>query len=325
VQAFSLNPDSPIPVKAQLKAQVKYQILAGLLRPGDQLPALRDLAAGLGVHLNTVVRALDELADEGFVYSQQGKGVFVADEVPGQRHGAALRSLLAGVLQSARDWSLSPEEVALAMYSQGQLARQPQAAPHRLLLVGGARPQLKRLQGELEAALAAVVVPVLADELEDRIRPAEFRTVACTLFHEAAVRRFLPKAAVTVLAGQAERDQLSALQQLPPGSLVAVAARDWLQAARVRRSLELAGAGQCRLDMVAGTTAPDLAPVVRQARVVLAADGTAPLVAQARDGLGDVLVIAEPPAVPAEAVPPLRQALGAPPKETQVHVRSAWV
>ncbi|HLN60556.1 MAG TPA: GntR family transcriptional regulator [Symbiobacteriaceae bacterium] len=324
MQAFSLNPESPIPVKLQLKAQVKYQIRAGLLRPGDQLPALRDLSAGLGVHLNTVVRAFDELADEGFLYSQQGKGVFVADDVPGQRNGAAMRSLLAGVLQSAREWAMTPEEVALAMFAQGQLARQPQAAPHRLLLVGGNRPQVKRLQAELESAVAAVVVPALADELEDRVRPSEFRTVACTLFHEAAVRRFLPRAAVTVLAPQAARDQLAALPTLPAGTPVAVAARDWLQVARVRRSLELGG-GTYGLEMIAGATPADLAPVVRRARFVLAAGDAAPLVRQALEGITDTVLIEEPVALPEEVLPPLRQALGAPAAEARLHVRSSWI
>lgn len=325
MQAFSLNPESPIPVKLQLKAQVKYQILAGLLRPGDQLPALRDLSAGLGVHLNTVVRAFDELADEGFLYSQQGKGVFVADEVPGQRNGAAMRSLLAGVLQSAREWAMTPEEVALAMFAQGQLARQPQAAPHRLLLVGGTRPQVKRLQAELESAVAAVVVPALADELEDRVRPSEFRTVACTLFHEATVRRFLPNAAVTVLAPQAARDQLAALTALPAGTPVAVAARDWLQAARVRRSLELAGAASCQLEMIAGATPADFAPVARRARFVLATGDAAPHVRQALEGVAETVLIEEPLLLPEEILPPLRQALGAPAAEARLHVRSSWV
>jgi GNAT superfamily N-acetyltransferase len=148
-------------------------------RPLQELPVLTKAL---------VMENFDELVTEGFLHSYQGKGVFVADEFPGQGQGAALRSLLAGVLQSARDWGMSPEEMALALIAHGGLARQPEAAPHRLLLVGGSRPQLRRLQSQLEAALPAVVVPMLTDEVEQRSRGANYANVACTLFHAAEVQ-----------------------------------------------------------------------------------------------------------------------------------------
>ena len=133
MQAFSLDRESGIPVKMQVKAHVKYQIATGLLYPGDQLPPLRDLAAGLGINLSTVIRTIDELIEEGYLYSHQGKGVFVADEPPGQTPGAALRSLLAGVLSPARDWGMTPEDLAMAVLAQGHLARAPQPALQRLI------------------------------------------------------------------------------------------------------------------------------------------------------------------------------------------------
>lgn len=325
MQAFSLDQGSAIPVKLQLKAHVKYQIVAGLLRPGDQLPPLRDLAAGLSIHLNTVVRALDELAAEGYVHSHQGKGVFVADEFPGQGQGAALRSLLAGVLQSARDWGMTPEEMALALMAHGGLARQPEAAPHRLLLVGGARPQLRRLQSQLEATLPAVVVPMLTDEVELRTRGTAYANVACTLFHAAEVRRLLPQAAVTVLAEPGAREALAAVERLPAGSVVAVAARDWIHAARVRRSLELGGLGALQLEVAAGQNAAALAPVLCRARAVLTTADCADLAQEALGGRPGVALVTEPASVPPEVLALVKRAVGAPAAEPKVHVRSAWV
>lgn len=326
MHAFSLDPASGISVKLQLKAQVKYQILAGLIRPGDQLPPLRDLAAGLGINLNTVVRAFRELEEEGFLFSHQGKGVFVGDSFPGQGHGAALRSLLAGVLQPARAWGIGPEELAMALMAQSQLARPPQTAAARLLLVGGARPQLRRLQGQLEATLPVVVESCLADELPEKVRSADFAVVAATLFHQADVARHLPKATLIPLAAPAETEQLAAAQALPPGSLVVVAAGDWLHAARVRRSLELQGLGHLRLEAVAPRSPADLVPLLGQAAAVLATADCLTLTAKAVQQAGTgVPLLVESPEAPAGALAAIRRALGVAGTEPRVQVRSSWV
>ena len=50
-----------------------------ILRPGDQLPTVRQLAVDLSVNPNTVVRAYRELEFEGLIVTQQGSGTFVSD------------------------------------------------------------------------------------------------------------------------------------------------------------------------------------------------------------------------------------------------------
>lgn len=325
MQAFSLDHGSGIPVKLQLKAHVKYQVLSGLLRPGDQLPPLRDLAAGLGVNLNTVLRAFHELEAEGYLYSHQGRGVFVADEFPGQGHGAALRSLLAGVMQPAREWGISPEEMALALMAHGQLARPPQAAPYRMLLVAGSRALLRRLQGELEAALPVVVEGALIEEVAEKARTSDFRVVASTLFHADEVARLLPRTKLVTLASEPARASYSQLHRLAPGTAVAVAARDLLQAARVRHSLEAIGLSSLRVEIAAGQTPSSLAPALAGVAFVLATSDSREIAREALAGRPEVLVLAEPVELPSEALNDIRKALGVPSTEQRVHIRSAWV
>lgn len=331
MRAFSLDPALGIPVKLQLKAHIRYQIMAGILRPGDQLPPLRDLAAGLGINLNTVVRAIAELEAAGFVYSHQGRGVFVADEFPGQGHGAALRSLLAGVLSPAREWGFSAEEMAMSMLAHGQLARPPEAAPYRLLLVGGSRPQLRRLQGELEGALPAMVEPVLAEEMAERVRSREYPVAATTLFHAGAVRLALPGATVVTLASRPAQVRLAEAALLPPGAPVAILSRDLLHAARVRSSLEAGGLGRLALQIGAGQTPAALLPALQGARLVLVTPDCREIAREALASLGaapgspELPLLAEPVELPAEALEELRAALGAPSGVQRVHVRSAWV
>lgn len=326
MQAFSLDPDSGIPIKLQLKAHIRYQIIAGLLRPGDQLPPLRDLAAGLSVNLNTVVRAVHDLESEGYVYSHQGRGVFVSDEFPGQGHGAALRSLLTGILLPARDWGISPTEMALSMMAHAQLARPPVAAPHRLLLVGGSRLQLRRLQGELEAALPVVVEPALAEEVPDKVRTSHYRVAAATLFHSADARQAMPGAAVITLAPQAAQTAFATLSSLPEGTTVVIASRDWVHGARVRRSLEMAGLGRLKLEVAVGQTPAALSPGLDSASFVLVTPDCRELAREALAGRQlSIPLLPEPVEVPVEAVDTIRKALGVPVAEPKVHVRSAWV
>ncbi len=56
----------------------KIKIDLGLYGEGEQLPSCRDLAYKMGVNPNTVQRAYTVLEDEGFIYTQPKKGVYVA-------------------------------------------------------------------------------------------------------------------------------------------------------------------------------------------------------------------------------------------------------
>jgi len=317
VQAFRLNRESCVPIKEQLQAQIRYQIVAGLLHPGDQLPSLRDLGAGLAINVNTVARAVEELIREGYLTSHQGKGIFVANDPPGQAPGAALRSLLAGVLATADEWGMDPEELALDLLSQALLARGPAPAAGRVILVGTARSDLRRLQRQLESLLPGTqVAPALPDELA-QVPPAT--PVAATLFHAPALRDRHP----VVLAGHEAQAALRRLQDLPAGACVAVAAADWVQAARIRQSLEQGGFGHLRFR--SATDAEQLTALLEEAACLLAAPSGSHLADAARAVRPDIPCIREPLTAPPEAVTSLRQALGGVSRPPRVAVRSSWV
>ena len=62
------------PLSEQLYAQIKDLVSKGFLAPGDLLPPSRHLSVKLGIGRNTVVRAYQQLVQEGFAYSQVGHG-----------------------------------------------------------------------------------------------------------------------------------------------------------------------------------------------------------------------------------------------------------
>jgi GntR family transcriptional regulator len=73
-----LDFDSDVPVYEQIGRRIKFAIARGAYVPKEQLPSVRALARGLVVNPNTVSRVYRSLEQEGLIYSQRGKGVFVA-------------------------------------------------------------------------------------------------------------------------------------------------------------------------------------------------------------------------------------------------------
>ena len=72
-----LEPSSAVPIYRQITDQIRYQMARGVLRPGDRLPSIRELARQLPANLNTVLKAYDLLEREGLVGRRQGEGTFV--------------------------------------------------------------------------------------------------------------------------------------------------------------------------------------------------------------------------------------------------------
>ena len=75
---IEVDPASPVPPFEQLRAQFATMIASGVLRPGDQLPPIRHLAADLGLAVNTVARTYRELETAGLVRSRVRHGTTVA-------------------------------------------------------------------------------------------------------------------------------------------------------------------------------------------------------------------------------------------------------
>ena len=69
------------PIYSQIIDGFREQIAAGILKPGDKLPSVRDLAAELAINPNTIQRSYRQLELEGWIVSMQGKGCFVSGEM----------------------------------------------------------------------------------------------------------------------------------------------------------------------------------------------------------------------------------------------------
>ena len=76
---FKIDNSSDRPVYQQLMDQIKRQIAMGLLRQGEKLPTVRQLAASLVINPNTIAKAYKQLEREGIITTRPGAGAFVTD------------------------------------------------------------------------------------------------------------------------------------------------------------------------------------------------------------------------------------------------------
>lgn len=106
--------ESGIPIYEQIKTELRGQIMRGDLPPDTLLPSIRTLAKELKIGIITAKRAYDDLCADGFLYSVQGKGVYVANFDRGKAENEAveeIRSRLEEIAAFARRNSVKKEVI----------------------------------------------------------------------------------------------------------------------------------------------------------------------------------------------------------------------
>jgi GntR family transcriptional regulator len=111
---FDIDTTSSNPIYAQLITQVKHAIAAGVLRPGDGLPSLRENSKRLRVNPLTVAKAYRQLEAEGIVITEHGRGTFVnsrSEDFGSEYRREALEQAVDRMLVEAYHLGASPNEV----------------------------------------------------------------------------------------------------------------------------------------------------------------------------------------------------------------------
>jgi GntR family transcriptional regulator len=115
---FRLDTASGVPTYLQLVQQVEHALRLGYLKPGDQLPKVRDVVSLLAINPNTVLKAYRELETKGLAAGRPGQGTFVQaalDQIALPELAALRRSLL-GWLSTADAAGLD-EDGIVALFS----------------------------------------------------------------------------------------------------------------------------------------------------------------------------------------------------------------
>jgi GntR family transcriptional regulator len=131
VEDFGIRIDraGDVPVGVQLAWALRGAIESGVLRAGDRLPPLRELAVEVGVNANTLRAAYAKLESEGLIETRHGSGTYVTG--PAQRRD--LSALVGAASRAAQDAGVDPRELAAALYvsSTDQPQPEPDADAHR--------------------------------------------------------------------------------------------------------------------------------------------------------------------------------------------------
>ena len=115
----TLDPADATPIYAQVERGLRAAIAAGRLKPGDQLPTVRELAVDLRVNANTVARVYSELERAGVFETRRGVGTFVragrTDARPASEHAKRLRAFATRTLSEADAHGFTADEVIAAL------------------------------------------------------------------------------------------------------------------------------------------------------------------------------------------------------------------
>jgi len=110
---FELDLRSRAPMYEQLAEKIQSLIINNVLKPDEQLPAVRVLASELTINPNTIQKAYRELEHRGYIYSVPGKGSFVKPAVSGN-YDSRLRILendLSKILSEMLYLGVSPQKI----------------------------------------------------------------------------------------------------------------------------------------------------------------------------------------------------------------------
>jgi len=128
---FNIDTTSSVPIYAQIIAQVKHAIAAGILRAGDGLPSLRETAGRLRINPLTVAKAYRDLEATGIVRTDHGRGTFVSthsQELGEEYRREALDQAADRMLVEAYHLGASPDEVREVV--ENRLRAMSEGMPH---------------------------------------------------------------------------------------------------------------------------------------------------------------------------------------------------
>lgn len=113
---LELNPSLGLPLYRQIVDGIKELVAVGTLRPGDQLPSIRELSAQLRINPSSAVKAYSELKHEEVIDMDQGRGTFVRSGARGVAHSREnlLQQALDAVIARARTLGFSDLELTAA-------------------------------------------------------------------------------------------------------------------------------------------------------------------------------------------------------------------
>jgi len=115
-----------VPIYRQIIDQIKYQVATGVLREGNKVPSVRELASQLAVNQNTVLKVYNELCRENVLKIERGDGTYVSSNkqnIPAAERKEAVANVLREALVQAVQLDVSLEQVKELLEKEYEVIR----------------------------------------------------------------------------------------------------------------------------------------------------------------------------------------------------------
>ncbi len=270
--ALDIERDSDVPISTQIFWQLAYQIESARLQPGTRLPPVRELGAALRVNPNTIRAVYRRLADAGYVVGRHGAGTRVVDRPPVRRGSDALAGIVAETLRRAAQLGFTPDEVAQATFTAATERKRP--GPHIRVLFAECTAADANFDAEriTEAFPERIeIIPVLLDDLPDRLDRYHYDLVATTTFHADEAQAYVAGRVpvVAMLVGPGYMSLVHEIGALAAGSRVGVVCGSQRGVENIAEVLALAGSSGVSLIPALAHTETELEEVDREATLIL--------------------------------------------------------
>ncbi len=269
-----VDPKWEWPLHDQLIRQLRAAIEDGDFQDGERLPSVRELAAVLRIHRNTVVRAYSALEDLGYVTGQPGKGFFACPPIRTPLSGA-LQTLMTETLERLQTLGEDPVVFAKALLPRAMRAHARRYPHLRIAVVECSIEQATLLAQDLSNALQVSADPLVLDALGqwDEAALRQYTLLVTTFQHVEEVQRALPGLAASVMPGllTAHLKTLRALEKVPQGGRVGVACVTWEGTKRLTEMVQSAGFAHLKIIEATSEDPKTLPMLLEDTQLIIAA------------------------------------------------------
>lgn len=109
-----ISNSSSVPIYEQIKSSIIEQIMSGVLKENEMLPSIRSLASDIRISVMTIKKTYDELEQDGYIVTVQGKGSFVVPkniELAKEQARKDIEIFLNKSIKLAQMYNISEQEV----------------------------------------------------------------------------------------------------------------------------------------------------------------------------------------------------------------------
>lgn len=109
-----ISNSSSIPIYEQIKNAIIEQIMNDELKEDEPIPSIRNLAQDIKISVMTIKKAYDELEQEGYIISRQGKGTFVAPkntELAKDKAQKDIEDYISKIIDISKKYDIKKDEI----------------------------------------------------------------------------------------------------------------------------------------------------------------------------------------------------------------------